>query len=72
MSDVMIDIIEAMADEKDVSPDELTPPLQEVVDADALEQLLGSGDIQISFQYGNYRVTASSKDDVRITTQLHN
>lgn len=48
------------------------PPLQETLDTDALESILGSArGATISFTYAGYRVTADSDGSVRIGEPVH-
>jgi hypothetical protein len=52
-------IVEAVAAVEGVDPRELTPPLYEVIDPDALEQLVdtSSAPVTVEFDYGRWRVT---------------
>lgn len=53
--------IEALSDVKGVAPSALTPPLEQCVDTDALQQLAGhdSRSWELAFDYNGYQVTVS-------------
>lgn len=65
-------VLEAVAAAEDVSALELTPPLSDVVDPDALERLFASTDTadralgRIQFSYSGYEVTVAGDGSVRV------
>jgi len=60
MEDATTAIIYELADEKGVAPEEITEPLSETIDPDALNSLLDSGSVRVAFEYDG--------DDVRVTS----
>lgn len=71
-------VVEAVARKEGVSATELSPPLYEVVDTEALDGLFSeekraSGTIDLSFEYRGYEITVENDDpvdvDVRRTEQ---
>jgi hypothetical protein len=60
----------AVADHEGVDPTELTPPLAEVVDPDALDRLLGSAnpreDVTVEFTYRGHDVVVSADGEVTV------
>jgi len=67
-------VIQRIAEAEDVSPEELSPPLFEVIDPDALDQLFGNTmtagrmEGQVIFTYNGYEVTVSGDGHVAIDT----
>lgn len=60
-------IIEAIAEEEGVSPTEVTPPLYEVINPDALNKLFSADQRgQISFTYRGYEVTANQNRECTV------
>ena len=64
-------VIEAIATKEGVSPVELSPPLYEAIDPDALEACLqtspsNTGEVSVTFTYNGYHVTATSTGDVTV------
>lgn len=60
---VIFEVVEKIAEVEGVDPLELTPPLFEVIDPDALEQIFATTatddrmDVQVTFSYNEYEVT---------------
>ena len=61
-------IIDKVAAREEVAPEELSPPLEEAIDTDALAQLLESESVSVCFEYGEYVVTINGTGDVKITS----
>ncbi|WP_226023813.1 HalOD1 output domain-containing protein [Halomicrobium salinisoli] len=63
-------ILEALADEAGVDPVELSPPLADVVDPDALDALLERADpdaeVAVRFEYQEYEVVARADGGVDV------
>ncbi|WP_226013421.1 HalOD1 output domain-containing protein [Halomicrobium salinisoli] len=63
-------ILEALADEAGVDPVELSPPLADVVDPDALDALLERADpdaeVAVHFEYQEYEVVARADGGVDV------
>lgn len=58
-------VITAIAAHADEEPHRLSPPLYEVVDLDALDEVARSdASVRVRFEYEGYDVTASSDGDV--------
>ncbi len=70
MDNYLMPVIEALASAEDVPPAELSPPLAEAVDADALARLLASGTVRVTFAYEAYEVTVTSDCDVEVTPRV--
>jgi len=69
------EIVEAVAAAKGVDSRELTPPLYDVIDPDALTQLVESGkrsgsDVAVTFDYGNWQVQILGDDVVSVTPRI--
>lgn len=70
--DVIYTIVEEIAGLEDVDPLTLTPPLFEVIDSDALEQLFAAAstgartDVQVTFSYNGYEITVCDDGDVSV------
>lgn len=65
-------VVEVIAEETGVSALELSPPLQTVVDLDALDKLAGTpaaerSSTRISFTYGEYEVTVHGDGTVDVS-----
>lgn len=62
---VVSEIIERIAEIEGSDPLDLTPPLAESIDPDALEKLVGSADetVEIKFAYYGYTVTVYGNGD---------
>lgn len=62
-SNVSDEVVEKVAEVEDVDPLELTPPLYDVIDPDALDKLFasmptaGRMEGQVTFSYNGYEVT---------------
>lgn len=62
-------VVDAIANQTDVDPTELTPPLGTVIDPEALDAVFeadASSDLRVSFEYAGYLVSLSSNEDVSI------
>lgn len=61
-------IVEAIADKEGLDPVELTPPLYEVIDPDALERIFADTSTvgSVTFTYENYEVTVRSDDHISV------
>jgi len=66
MDEHLRSIIEELAAEKDVASGELSPPLYESIDTDALAKLVASETVRVSFDYEQYEVTVTRAGDVRV------
>lgn len=68
-------VIKRVAEAEGVSPEELTPPLFEVIDPDALDQLFGNTatagrmEGQVIFTYSGYEITVSGDGYVSVRKQ---
>lgn len=67
-------VINAVADAKDVSTVDVTPPLYDVIDPDALEAVVasmtrrpGEPTGRVEFSYSGYEVTVTGDEDVSVT-----
>lgn len=63
------DILLAVADKKGIDPLELTPPLYEAVDPEALDKLLSDSStiMNIHFEYNGFRVEVQSDFSITIS-----
>lgn len=59
-------VVEAVADAERVDPLDLTPPLADAVDPDALDAVLRSGTSRVSFEYHGYEITVGGADAVEL------
>jgi hypothetical protein len=61
-------IVDAVAEAEDAAPLALEPPLAEVVDADALETLVGetASDVEVRFTYRGYDVAIDDRGRVQV------
>lgn len=62
-------LISKIAAQEDVDPVRLTPPLNSIVDVDALEKLVvddTDGSVKVEFTYSGHRVTIEGEEDVHI------
>ncbi|WP_281193716.1 HalOD1 output domain-containing protein [Halorubrum sp. F4] len=61
---IIYEAIEEVSEREDTDPTELNPPIQEVIDVDALENLLQNpkpgSSIRVSFVYQGYEVTLTT------------
>lgn len=57
-------VVTAVADERDIEPTELTPPLGEAFDPEALDHLLSdeTADVTVTLDYAGYRIEISDDD----------
>jgi len=63
-------VVEAVAEREGEPPETLSPPLYEVIDPDALDELIGSrsSDLNVTFEYANYFVQVKGNGTVSVTT----
>lgn len=63
-------VVEAVAEAKDVDPVEVTPPLNDVVDPEALDRLFESsaGNKQFVFSYDGHEVAVGAEGEVLVYT----
>lgn len=59
----------AVATHENVPVDELRPPLYDVIDAEALENLFRNTRGQVTFEYLSYDVTVDEEFNVDVTTR---
>lgn len=61
-------VVRAVAEAEDVPPEEVTPPLHEVVDTEALDELFGGDRTggRVSFDYCGYDVTVDVDGNVEV------
>lgn len=62
-TELVLDIVSAVAEKTGSDPFSLTPPLGEVIDTDALERLLqgSSNDVSATFEYQGQTITVGSE-----------
>jgi len=62
-------VVQAVADQEEVSPLDITPPLFDAIDPDALDRLYGDGrpGVTIDFQFSGYRVTVGENGCIDLT-----
>lgn len=65
----MADLVFAIAEQRNVDPFELSTPLHDAIDTDALERLLRSADhrTRIAFTYEELRIELSGDGDLSIS-----
>lgn len=73
-SDPVLEILETVARLEGVDPVDLSTPLYEVIDGEALTRLLASNDgagdgpaLEVSFEYHDYLVTVDATGDLSVT-----
>lgn len=65
---ISLTVVHEVAAREGVHPVELTPPLHDVVDADALDALVrSSADVSIEFVYNGHTVLVESPDRVTVS-----
>jgi len=73
--DPSYDVVAAVAREEGVSPEELSPPLNRVVDPDALDALAGGASgpdgspVRIEFEYRDYVVRVGGDGGVEVSAR---
>lgn len=69
-NDVTYEVVKRIAEVEDVDPLEFTPPLNEVIDPDALESIFanGRGLGKVIFNYAGYEVSVFSDGQVSVTS----
>jgi len=62
-------VIQAIADREGVSPLDISPPLFDAIDPDALDRLYGNGrsGTSVAFEYSGYRVSVRPDGRVELT-----
>jgi hypothetical protein len=66
--DVTSVVASALAAREDVRVDELSPPLYDVIDPEALEELFRDTSGRVTFEYRDYEVTVDDEYTVEIRT----
>ncbi|WP_149797305.1 HalOD1 output domain-containing protein [Halorubrum xinjiangense] len=72
VDNVTYEVVTRVAEVEDVDPVEVTPPLNEVIDPEALNQIFAStptGDRmegQVTFPYNGYEITVSGDGSVSV------
>lgn len=73
---IILKVLNEVADHEEVDPIDLSPPLYEAIDADALEALLTdsiSGDrrdsIRVDFHYCGYDVSVKGDGEIEISSE---
>lgn len=64
-------VVREIADREGVDPIELSPPLNTVIDGDAVEALFAGENrdqVELEFTYADHRVTVVGAEDVRVET----
>jgi hypothetical protein len=64
--DVTSVVASALAAREDVRVDELSPPLYDVIDPEALEELFRDTSGRVTFEYRDYEVTVDDEYTVEI------
>jgi len=59
-------VTDAIAAREGVAPEELQPPLYEVLDPEALEDLFRDGHGRVTFEYRDYEVTVDHETAVEV------
>lgn len=65
-------VIEAVAEREGMDPVDLTPPLYDMIDPDAVNELLASipdehrADVELTFTYSGYQITVQGNGHGRI------
>lgn len=60
-------VVRVIAKEKRVPPGELRPPIRDVVDPDALDDLFQNGTGRVTFEYADHEVVLNHSGDVEVT-----
>lgn len=60
-------VIQGVATQEGVAPEELEPPLYDSIDPDALDQLFHETMGQVSFEYIDYTITVDSVGNVEVS-----
>lgn len=61
-------VIETIAEREGVDPVDLREPLYEVIDPEALDAIVQSGDVRVTFDYHGYSISVSQTDGVEVTS----
>lgn len=61
-----LSVVHAVAEEKGIDPIEMTEPLGDVIDTDALNALSESNFEQLSFKYNGYTIFVEGDCSVRV------
>jgi len=59
-------VLYEVAEQEDVQPEDLNPPLFEVVDPEALDRLFKGESGQVSFEYHGYSVSVDHSENVNL------
>lgn len=65
-------VVKEIADREGVDPVALSPPLNTVIDGDAVEALFAGENrdqVELEFTYADHRVTVVGAEDVRVETE---
>jgi len=66
---ISMSVIDAVADAEGISPTQLSPPLYESINSEALDALIQNSDATVEFSYHDYLVRVESPDRVTVTPQ---
>ncbi|MFB6202232.1 MAG: HalOD1 output domain-containing protein [Halorhabdus sp.] len=63
-------VINAVAQKVDVAPEDLSPPLYDAIDPDALDALVASSstDLRVTFEYHGYEVRVTGDGGVSVVS----
>jgi hypothetical protein len=65
---VSLQVVECVADLENVAPSELSVPIADVIDPDALDTLFRNTTGQLTFEYHGYTVSVDSEGTVEVTS----
>lgn len=69
---VVVDVVEAVATETNADPATMEPPLQTVIDAEALERLVGGSTVsRVTFEYDGHTVVVDGDGAVSVDAATH-
>lgn len=63
-----VDVIEAVADEKDIDPADLETPLYDVIDPGSLNSLFQSETGKLEFQYSGAEIEVYASGEIEVET----
>ena len=69
MDDVPSRILATIAEQRGVEPSDLSVPLYEAVDPDALDALLSNGGVSVTFAYDGTLVSVDGDGEVAVTPE---
>lgn len=61
-------VLHEVAEHKGISPEELNPPLYDVIDPEALDTIFRKNTGRITFEYHGYVVTVDASGNVNLET----